>query len=315
MGMTNEERIQDEAAAWLFRQQDAAMDWLAFTAWLEADPRHRGAFDELALLDVELGEGRSEIWPDQHGALPEAANDRASAPIGRWAGWVGGAMAATLAAVLVLQPGTNGPAIQNYHSGADKSAEIALNDGTKIVLAPASTLQVRGTDLALQGTGYFDVPHKAGRTLTVRAGDFVVNDIGTRFSVGNDAEGVRVEVADGSVAVSSSRLAKPVPLSAGHGLIADTAAGRVQLTTVEPAAVASWRSGKLTFDQAPLALVAREVSRYSGHKVTVDPAIADQAFSGVIAIDEGDSPGAALAQILALDAKPVDGGVRLEPRR
>lgn len=314
MGMTNEERIREEAAGWLVSQQDDAMDWAGFTAWLEADPRHRAAFDELALIDADLDVHRREIWSADMEALPEPANDRGPR-IGRWVGWAGGAMAAAIAAVLVLQPGPESLPIQDYRSEADKSQDVALADGTRIVLAPASELKVQGDQLALTGTGYFDVPHKPGRTLTINAGEFQVTDIGTRFSVGNEPEGVRIDVAAGSVAVESTQLPKRVALAAGHGLVADRAAGTVRLTTIEPTAVASWRSGKLQFDQAPLALVARDVSRYSGRKVTVDPAIADRPFSGVIAIDDGGSPGATLAQIMALDARPVDGGVRLEPRR
>jgi transmembrane sensor len=48
------DRIYEEAAGWLVRQQDDAMDWEGFTLWLEADPRHRAAYDDLALLDADL---------------------------------------------------------------------------------------------------------------------------------------------------------------------------------------------------------------------------------------------------------------------
>lgn len=313
--MTNSERIWEEAAVWLARQKDDAMDWDGLTAWLEADPRHREAFDEVSLIDADLNEHRDAIWNVEQTAVPTAANDARWTQWGRWAGWAGGAVAAGVALVLALQPEPNGVPMQDYRASARKSAEIALADGTQITLAPASHLTVQGEKLALAGTGYFEVLHKPGRTLVVRAGDFEVSDIGTRFSIGNEADGVRVEVAEGTVAVASARMAKRISLSAGHGLIADTAGGTVRLTQIQPTAVASWRTGKLQFDQMPLALVARDVSRYSGYKVTVDPVIADRPFSGVIAIDDGGSPGATLAQILALDARPVEGGVRLEPRR
>lgn len=71
----------------------------------------------------------------------------------------------------------------------------------------------------------------------------------------------------------------------------------------------------MQFDEAPLSLVARDISRYSGKRVTVDQAIADQPFSGVIAINDGQPAAQTLAQILSLDARQVDGGLRLEPRR
>jgi transmembrane sensor len=45
----DEDRIITEAAAWYAATDDDAMDWTAFTLWLEADPRHSCAYDEVAL--------------------------------------------------------------------------------------------------------------------------------------------------------------------------------------------------------------------------------------------------------------------------
>jgi transmembrane sensor len=98
-------------------------------------------------------------------------------------------------------------------------------------------------------------------------------------------------------------------------MVASTADGKVRLFTVAAEQVASWRAGKLEFDGAPLSLVAREISRYSGNPTEVDARIANQPFSGVIAIHEGEAPARTLAQILSLDVTKVDGALRLEPRR
>ena len=311
--MTND-RIYDEAAAWLVRQQGDAVDWDAFTAWLEADPRHRTAYDELALIDAGLDEHAarlSDALPPQE-LVPD--NDTQPRRWGRWAGFSGGAVAAAIGLFLLFQPLNQVP-VQDYRSAPGKSLQVALSDGAHVVLAPISHLRVRGDDIALEGTGYFDVPHWPGRTLTITAGEFKVSDIGTRFSVGNEQDGVSVDVADGKLAVSSAGLRQPITLSSGHGLFADRSKGTVRLIKVDPQQVASWRRGQLQFDQTPLALVARDISRYSGVTVTVDPAIAKQPFSGVIAIDHGDAPARTLAQILSLDVKTVGGTARLEPRR
>ena len=308
------DRIYDEAAGWLVRQQGDAMDWDGFTTWLEADPRHRAAYDELALIDAQL-DGHAEIISHAISAPVLAANDRRPVRWGRWAGLGGGAVAAGLALVLALQPTNRQLPIRDYRSAAGKGIEVALGDGARVALAPLSHLTIKGEHAVLQGTGYFDVPHRPGRALTIAAGDFSVTDIGTRFSVANETEGVEVEVAEGSLSVTSDRLAKPIVLSAGHGLIVERSAGTVRLISVDPQQVASWRSGKLQFDQTPLALVARDVSRYSGARVTVDPVIAEQPFSGVITIHHGEAPARTLAQILSLDVKQVDGTTRLEPRR
>ena len=309
------DRITEEAANWLVREADEAMDWAGFTIWLEVDPRHRAAYNELALIDARIGEHAAIPGATAAAPQPVPANDAQPPRWGRWAGVGGATIAAGLALVFALQPVARNSPIQDFRSPAGKSSQIALGDGTRIVLAPASHLTVQGEQLALAGTGYFDVPHKPGRTLVVRAGDFQITDVGTRFAVANEADGVSVDVAEGALSVTSAQLAAPIALAAGHGLYADRSSGTVSKTKVDPGRVATWRSGKLQFDEAPLALVARDISRYSGATVTVDPAIAGQPFSGVIAIDEGASPARAVAQILSLDAKPVAGGIRLEPRR
>jgi transmembrane sensor len=312
--MTIENRIIEEAAGWLTRQQRDDMDWGAFTAWLEADPRNRQAYDEVALIDARLDACREALLEEGETSSPEPANDREPVRWGRLAGWGGGALIGGLALLLAIQPASHELPVRDYRSPQGKSVEVALGDGTRIVLAPASHLAVQGDQLALEGIGYFDVPHQPGRSLTIRAGDFQVTDIGTRFSLENEPEGVSVEVAEGSLSVASEMLPKAIALTTGHGMAADKASGTVRLTRVQPQQVAIWRTGKIQFDQVPLALVVRDISRYSGEKVTVDPAIAGNTFSGVIAIDDGASSARALAQILSLNAKSVDGGVRLEPR-
>jgi transmembrane sensor len=220
-----------------------------------------------------------------------------------------------LALVLALQPSAHELPIQEYRSAVGKSVEVTLDGGAKILLAPVSDLKVQGKHVSLQGTGYFDVPHQPGRTLTISAGDLTIKDIGTRFSVANEIEGAEVEVAEGSVSVTSDRLAQRIVVPAGRGLLVNNRGGTVRLISVAPLQVAGWRTGNLQFDQVPLALVARDVSRYSGAKVTVDPAIAEQPFSGVIAVNHGEAPARTLAQILSLEVKKVGGVIRLEPHR
>jgi len=305
------DRTYDEAAAWLVRQQDDAMDWDGFTAWLEADPRHRSAYDELAMIDAQLDEHAGVLQP---ASPPEPANDPQPVRWGRVAGFSGGALAAALALFFVVQPIRHDIPVQDYRTVAGKTVELALGGGARVVLAPASHLSVKGEQAILQGAGYFDVPHQPGRRLTIAAGDFTVTDIGTRFAVNNEDGEVQVDVAEGSLSVSSAGLATVVPLSAGHGLRASSTRATVRLVSIDPQQVASWRSGRLQFDQAPLAVVARQVSRYSGETITVDPAVANRPFSGVISVHHGEEPARTLAQIMSLDVRQVGGTTRLEPR-
>jgi transmembrane sensor len=309
------DRTYEEAAAWLARQHGQAMDWEAFTVWLEADPRNRAAFDSMALLDSELDENASRISKVIARDDLSSANGLPRVRWGTWVGFGGAAVAASLAGLLWVQPAAHETATHDFRSPAAKMVRIAFNDGASIALAPASELRVRGDHMDLQGSAFFDIPHLQGRTLNISVREFQVTDIGTRFSIDSEPEAVTIEVAQGSVEVSSSGLAKAISLTPGEGLVADPSGGTVRLTSVDAQEVGSWRAGKLQFNNAPLALVAQEISRYSGEKVAVDPTISGQPFSGVIAINHGEAPVETLAQILSLEIKTVDGARRLQPRR
>lgn len=308
--MTTDDDIADQALAWLALQDDVRMDWLAFTAWLEADPRHRKIYDELALIDSDLTAHRVVLrGPSMpvHAVGPNRQRSWRTVP------WIGGAVAASLAAVMILQPVSQVPMGQDYRAARTMKA-VALRDGTRVTLSPGSHLAENGNAMSLEGSAFFDVPHRPGRTLTVAAGDFSITDIGTRFSVTSEPGDVSVDVAEGSLTVKSTGLERPIALKAGQGIIADDKSGAIRRTKLASDDVAGWRNGKLQFNEMRLALVARRISRYSGVKLTVDPAIADRTFSGVIAIEPGASPAKALAQILALDVAQEPDGLRLRAR-
>ena len=305
-----DQRIEQEAVAWLVRQHDSATDWAGFTAWLEADPRHRAIYEELALLDSDLELYAASIF------TVEQDNERRASRRGRsWMAWGGGgAIAAAIAAIFLVNEPKPAPSLQLYATRAGETRKLHLSDGSTIALAPASSLTVRGGQFALNGAAYFDIRHRTDRTLTITAGEFEITDIGTQFAVSSDPYGFRVDVAEGRVTVRPPEGATAIQLTAGRSLTAEPANGSVRLSTIDPDGVAEWRSGRLRFDSSPLAVVVGELSRYSAVKVSVDPAIADRQFSGVIAIEHSMSPAQSLAKIMSIDAHPVVGGVRLQPR-
>lgn len=308
------ERIEAEAARWYAAQDGDAMDWEGFTAWLEADPRHRAAFDGVALLGDALDRGRDAIaahLPANEDAAPEQGGSR------RWRWWWGvaggGAAAAALALVLAV-PRESAPAV---YATAAETRTVALADGARVTLAPRSRLAVSGGPgdrLTLEGAAYFDVPHRPDRTLTVRVGGFEVRDIGTRFAITSASAIARIEVAEGRLAIASDQLARPVELAAGQSADADFAEGRVRLGVVAPASVASWRSGQLRYADAPLALVAADIARYGGKPVDVDPALRTRRFSGVLRISDGSKLAATLGAIMAIDVVEDGRGLHLRAR-
>lgn len=309
------DEIYQQAAYWLTRQNGEGMDWDGFTCWLEAEPSHRAAYDELALIDIRLDEyGRLLADAAKLGERGEGQSEKA-VRLRQWARLGGGTIAAAVALILALQWPTHQLPVRDYRSPDARNLRVVLENGAQIDLAPATQLRVQGNRMVLRGTAYFNVRHDPREPLAISAGAFKVTDIGTRFSIQDDANGVAIDVAQGSIVVTSAALASPIAISGGHGLRADGRTQTVRLINVDPEQVAGWRTGRLQFDGVPLALVVQDISHYSGQQVTVDPAIADQPFSGVITISHGEAPAQTVAQILSLRVRNVDGGLRLEPRR
>ncbi|CAN5421821.1 FecR family protein [soil metagenome] len=306
--------IEEEAARWYAAQDDDSMDWAGFTDWLGADPRHRAAFDAVALLGDAIDTHRAEI-ARRLDALP--ANDNASAQSRRgwWAAGTGGAAAVALALALALAPWNAAPTM--YKTAKGEIRTVALNDGSRITIAPSSSLTISGkeqTEIALEGSAYFAVPHRQDRALTVHSAGIDIRDIGTRFAIAGDANIARVEVAEGKVSVGSEKFAAPIQLDAGHALLADRAASNVHVGPVDPQSVGSWRHGQLRYANAPLALVAADIGRYAGKSVTIDPALHGRRFSGVLTIGDGSTLASTLGAIMEIDVHEDSGGIRLSLR-
>jgi transmembrane sensor len=145
----------------------------------------------------------------------------------------------------------------------------------------------------------------------VHAGGIDVRDIGTRFELSTSNASVMVLVAEGQVALASPSLAQPVKLAAGKRALVDSATQSVAITPADVQEFASWRRGRLSYDDAPLALVAADIGRYAGEAVTIDPALAGRRFTGVLTIGDGSRLADSLAQIMGLDVRREGNRIRL----
>ncbi|WP_416464651.1 FecR family protein [Sphingomonas sp. VDB2] len=306
-----DERILDQAIAWQAALEQDDADWDAYLAWLEADPRHRDAFDSVALLDAAIADNREQIRPL---LAPDLRVPAAPLP-NRWRPrllW-GGAIAASLA-ILVAGPilrSKADPVV--YENSGTANRSLALANGTSVILAPSSRIVVTGKaadaiELA-RGEAYFDVRHDPGRTLTVSAGTYRISDIGTRFSVNLAGGAFRVGVAEGVVSVETPGIAKPVRLDAGYQLVGGS--GALTLAPVDVAQIGSWRNGRLSYTDAPLALVAADISRYSGKAIIVDPSVEKKHFSGSLVIGDGSKLVGDLVGVMGIEAQSAGDAVRL----
>jgi transmembrane sensor len=275
--------LRDEAIEWAIRLGDPAFgDWEGFTAWLGADPAHLAAYDAVVAAG-EAADPSLRALPQTPAtpARPETATPERK-PRARWA--AGGLIAAAIVGGLGWAAMSLRPAPYAIETGPGEhrivsigTATIALNGDTRLRLdhhdPHVATLE--------RGEALFDVRHDEKHPFAVRVGDDEVQDVGTRFDVTREGEDVRVAVAEGSVVYNPR--GEAVHLGPGQQLAAAGDASTLHLTRTAVADIGGWREDRLSYEQAPLATVAADLSRGLGVDVEAAPDVAHQRFTGVIA--------------------------------
>ena len=288
-------QVEDEAIAWVIRLREAdAEDWAEFTAWLESDPAHPQAYDEAALADAEA-EALPPAPPPL--ALPEPANDEPARPARR--AFLGWAVAASLALVAGFSFLAGGDGGQVYETAAGERREIALDDGSRILLNGETRVVLdedRPRFASLEkGEALFHIVHDEARPFEVAAGDALLRDLGTVFNVVREPQRLEVAVAEGEVLYEPGGEAQH--LLPGMAL-AKIGSQPAKVGRVEADGIGAWRENRLVYTNAPLSRVAADLSRNLGVAVRVEEGMAERPFSGVIMLD-GDR-GAVLQRVSAL---------------
>ncbi|WCM49816.1 FecR family protein [Pseudomonas sp. WJP1] len=307
--------VRDEAARWFVRLQEPAVDVDAqrqFESWLKEHPQHRSEFQLLQGLWTA-----ADLLPAARlRALCEEAPARSKRrPILRYA------VAASVLAVAVglglfnslKQPS---PYTAEFSTALGERRQVALPDGSVIDLDSRSRIQVRfeknrrAIELS-EGEAMFNVQHDSSRPFVVEAGSGKVTVTGTRFDVRRGSAETRVVVEQGTVKVQGRSAADNdfVNLTAGLGTQVD-AQGRVAAAyAVNPAELTAWRNGKLVFNNASLADVAEQVSRYRDKPLKVgNAAVGNLRLTSVFKSDNTDALLKALPSILPVAVRTLDDG-------
>lgn len=282
--------IEEEAISWVIRLKDADhQDWEAFASWLEADPAHAKAYDEIALCDADAEEifaplsAARPVLPVYTLPGPVAAERRA----GRRAflGW-------GIAASLVLMSGyaairsASGP--YSIETGPGERREVALADGSRIELNGSTKIMLdedRPRFARLdQGEALFNVMHSSTSPFEVEAGDAVLRDLGTTFNVVRQAGLLDVAVSEGAVLYNPGREA--TNLQAGMGLRREKDE-EPWVGKVEPREIGAWREGRLVYTGMRVSRIASDLERNLGVPVKAATNVSSRQFSGIILL-EGD---------------------------
>jgi len=221
--------------------------------------------------------------------------------------WSIAAVGAVCGAALLLLLGrsTGAPVVRPtaervYATTTAQRASVTLADGSRVTLAPGTTLRVAngfgrtGRDVSLSGEAYFDVTHTSALPFIVHTGGASTRVLGTAFDIRHypgDA-GTRVGVVAGRVAVSAEIRHHPsIIVAAGFvGTVTDSV-GKVTTADQAPSSV-EWTTGKLVFNEAPVAEVLGTLAHWYGFQFR----LADSALSSrhITAAMEGASSASAL---------------------
>ncbi len=299
--------VRDEAATWFVRMQEAPLSagqQAEFDAWRHQHPLHQEEFDLLQGLW-----SATDLLPRARlQALCESPPARAKRrPLLRYA-LAAGVVAVAVALGLGLFSGLNHPAPYSatFVTVLGERRQVALPDGSIIDLDSRSRVRVnyqpdRRTVELEQGEAMFSVEHDSSRPFIVQAGVGKVTVTGTRFDVRRDPTQTRVVVEAGTVKVQGRDAgdAEFVSVTAGLGTQVD-AQGRVAAAqAVNAEELTAWRSGKLVFNNASLAEVVAQVSRYRDKPLSVaTPAVGNLRLTSVFKTNDTDALLKALPSIL-----------------
>lgn len=173
--------------------------------------------------------------------------------------------------------------------------DMLLPDGTRVVLASASAIDVRfdaRERLLVLRAGEILVttardPDPAQRPFRVQSRHGTVQALGTRFTVRQDEHTSRVAVFDGAVEIRLAHAPdRAVGVATGYSAI--FSADIVQSAAPVPASAAAWTKGVLVADNMRLDDLLAELARYRPGLLRCDPAVASLKVNGVFSLRDTD---------------------------
>ncbi len=165
-----------------------------------------------------------------------------------------------------------------------------------------------------RGEAYFAVAHDAKRPFTVLAANHRITDLGTKFVVRENPNGLEVSLIEGLARLESANAS-----SSAHAAV--LAPGDVAIATSDTISVKrrsaktladqlGWRRGVIVFDNTPLAAAVNEVNRYNRTKLAVsDPAVGRLTITGTFPVDDIEIVLAAARDVYGLRVKVEHGEI------
>ncbi|MCU4178239.1 FecR family protein [Bosea sp. BH3] len=302
-----EEQLEKQAIAWFTRMngRPSPAERADFETWLGASDAHARQYRAVEATWTDLGALAGALDREQSASLTAALDRVRQAKRARRRGSVAAGVALSLALLL----GTGWLWLERPHLLQDWRADLATARGEQrtIALADGSTVQLDAdTAIAieftprsrqvrlLRGTAFFEVV-RSERPFVVAAQEGEAMVLGTSFEVATREDGaVAVTLVGGSLEVRLPASRQAEILKPGESVAYDAAGlGRVQ--AVDAAAAASWRAGRVVFDDIPLETVLQRIGRYRhGRIVLLSPSLGQRRVTGNLSLRDTDAALAAL---------------------
>lgn len=313
------DRATEAAIGWLVQLHSGDMgeaDRYRLAQWLDADPRHRSAWEQLQAPLQQLRLPQPAASPTAGSLLSDTlaraeARTRKRRQVLHGALGLGGmAVGATWLADR-HQPVAQWSA--DLRTGTGERREFLLPDGSRLTLDARSAVdldfrpghrRIRLRQGALLAEATPQADH--GPAFTVHTIHGQVQALGTRFTVRLQEADSLVGMLEHSVEITTAS-GQQRRLHEGHSA-RFSATGIEDADTLSPETTAAWRHGMLQVHDQPLADVVQALCAYRPGVVRIAPRAAALQVYGTYALDDTDRALTALAETLPITVHRSLGG-------
>jgi transmembrane sensor len=325
------DQAEDTVAGWDARVRSGKASFRerrTYHTWLEQDPEHRAAHDQ---LQAALSTLRAHADLAELSALRDDARDHVQKYRRRRFASIVASVAAILLVILGFATQTERGAELTgqfagttvYRTSSDERSRVTLTDGSVVTLDAGTRIAVRLEKsrrhvTLLGGHALFEVAKDKRRPFVVKAGDRTITALGTVFDVRLSPTELRVTLAEGAVAVRPARPGRGAVqriLKPSQQFVERTGAASQVLQFVNTEKELNWADGRIFFDDEPLASAVEQMNRYSHLKIVVDPAVAGVRINGMFRTSNQQGFLQALEMTLPVEVGRDDQGrVSVSPR-
>ena len=298
-----EDLVSDDTFIAWFRQSDPAhiQYW---NNWIAAHPASTASVEEavrlLRLLEMEevpTAAGHTRMAAGRLMAAVNAAGNPAIKVIPlyrrkvfRWTA-AAAAIAVIFISVLLFRPRST----SQYATRFGETKNITLPDGSLVTLNANSRLHFKGKwdrgasrEVWLEGEGFFSVNHTVNPSrFIVHSGRLDVEVLGTEFNVKQRRQQTTVVLKSGKVRlILEQEPAAPVMMAPGDLVAYNNNTGQVARKQVNASAYASWKEGKMVFENAGIGEIAEVLKENYGVQLNIgDSSLKGKEFNGIFPTD------------------------------